>query len=68
MTISKKQLQQRFFEGRAIGQEEGKREAAKEFNESKVHAQKEIMRAAAELAQANAKLTYAMSRMITGGN
>lgn len=43
---------------------EGKTLAQQNFDCSKAAAQRDILKAAAELAQANAKLTYAMSRMI----
>ena len=46
------------------GEQKGKQEAIQEFNSSKAAAQRDILKAASELAQANAKLTYAMSRMI----
>jgi hypothetical protein len=50
------------------GLEDGKRDASyaarEEFNCSKAAAQRDILKAAAELGQANAKLTYAMSQMI----
>lgn len=68
MTISKKQLQEAVEEARKNsfrhGQIEGRAVALSEFNNSKAHAQVQILAAAAELAQANAKLTYAMSRMV----
>lgn len=68
MTISKKQLEEakdeQFDSGLYQGRLLGRQEAFSEFNNSKAAAQRNIMNAAAELAQANAKLTYAMSRMI----
>jgi len=68
MTISKKQLEEAreaaYKFGHYRGVEQGKEEAKKEFSDTKAHAQTAILAAAAELAQANAKLTYAMSRMV----
>lgn len=68
MTISKKQLQEErhkgFVDGKFLGFNEGKEAASEGFCNSKAAAQRDILKAAAELGQANAKLTYAMSRMI----
>ena len=68
MTISKKQLEEAVNEAAAmnfsLGRARGKAEKEAEFNNSKASAQRDILKASAELAQANAKLTYAMSRMI----
>lgn len=69
MTISKKQLEEvreeAFHKGKTVGYMKGNDAASAEFNSSKAAAQRDILKAAAELAQANAKLTYAMSRMVT---
>ena len=48
------------LEGRAVALSQAK----EEFNCSKAAAQRDLMKGAAELAQANAKLTYAMSQMV----
>lgn len=64
MTISKKDLENAFRHGQLEGRAILRSEIKAEFDSSKAAAQRDILKAAAELAQANAKLTYAMSRMI----
>ena len=67
MTISKKQLadaqKESYDWGMATGKMQGREEAKKELLASRKEGVIELTRAAAELAQANAKLTYAMSRI-----
>lgn len=53
---------QSYQNGRYFGNEEAKKELALLQANEKTN----LIRAAGELAQANAKLTYAMSRMLTG--
>ena len=65
MTISKKDLQEAYSTGKGLGIHLGKQQAEQDFNTPKAAAQRDILKAAAELAQANAKLTYSLSRMIT---
>lgn len=54
-----------FEVGKKAGSTEERMRIAKELKEEKILADSGILRAASELAQANAKLTYAMSRMIS---
>ena len=63
MSISKAQLTAAFRDGRFAGQVEGKAEAQKELLAKRQLGIIEISRAVADLAQANAKLTYALSRI-----
>lgn len=61
----KQKLEVAYKDGLEDGMKMTSAMAKEEFNCSKAAAQRDILKAAAELAQANAKLTYAMSRMIT---
>lgn len=67
MTISNKQLEQvskaSFERGKATGEYLGKEAAKKELLATRQAGVVEISRAAADLAMANAKLTYALSRI-----
>ena len=67
MTISKAQLKQAAEEsyqhGRFFGKKEGREEKEKEMQEIRKNAVIEISSAVADLALANAKLTYALSRI-----
>jgi hypothetical protein len=67
MTISKAQLAQAYKNGYEVGANQGKFAAKQELSEEMQEIRKsgivELTRAAAELAQANAKLTYAMSQI-----
>lgn len=60
----KERLEVAYKDGLSDGRRDATYAAQEEFNSSKAAAQRDILKAAAELAQANAKLTYAMSRMI----
>lgn len=60
----KERLEVAYVDGLADGKKAAILDLREEFNSSKAAAQRDILKAAAELAQANAKLTYAMSRMI----
>lgn len=67
MTISKKQLadakRESYLMGEDAGAYRGKREKEEELGHIRKSAIVELTKAAAELAQANAKLTYAMSQI-----
>jgi len=67
MTISKKQLEDAKIESYAMGKNagicQGKEAAKKEFLYTRQDSIVDLTKAAAELAMANAKLTYAMSRI-----
>lgn len=68
MTISKKQLQEACKESYEVGKYngivEGNKKAKEEFSSQKAEALNKILHSASELAQANAKLTYALSRIV----
>ena len=67
MTISKRQLAEEnklaYDTGKSLGQYQGKEEAKKEMLLLRQSGIVEISNAVAQLAMANAKLTYAMSRI-----
>jgi hypothetical protein len=63
MTISRKQLTEAFEAGIDAGKFRGKEEAKKELLAQRQLGIVEISRAVADLALANAKLTYALSRI-----
>lgn len=63
MTISKKDLQVAFERGKEIGVRQGKQAQEAELQTIRKSAIIELVNAASNLAQANAKLTYAMSRI-----
>jgi hypothetical protein len=68
MSVKKSTVAERINLASAIarnkGMEEGFEICKKQSTQEQVLARSGILKAAAELAQANAKLTYAMSRMI----
>lgn len=67
MTISNKRLSEEkreaYNQGRINGYREGKEHVTEEMQNIRKQGIIELTRAAAELAQANAKLTYAMSQI-----
>ena len=63
MSISKAQLTAAFKDGISAGKVAGKEESQKELLAKRQLGIIEISRAVADLAQANAKLVYAMSRI-----
>ena len=63
MTISKKQLEEEKSVSFAWGVSKGKEDAKRDMQLMRQSGIIELTHAAAELAQANAKLTYAMSRI-----
>ena len=63
MTISKKDLASARIQGEIYGRQIGKEEAKKDLLAQRQSGIVEISRAVADLALANAKLTYALSRI-----
>lgn len=63
MTISKKDLTAAYARGLDLGKAQGKEAAQKEMLAIRQSGIIEISRAVADLANANAKLTYALSRI-----
>lgn len=64
MATLKERLQVAYKDGYEDGLKANRCEAREEFGSSKAAAYRDILNAAAELTQANAKLTYAMSRIV----